>query len=82
MRNHPETPCDAEIEKLRDAFARKTDPARQKEIAEAVRVRNTQATTHLFLGQWYQPASVRRNVIGALTAPVPMFWNVEKRGSS
>jgi peptide/nickel transport system substrate-binding protein len=27
-------PCDAELERLRDAFARETDPARQKSIAE------------------------------------------------
>ncbi len=32
-------PCDAEIEKLRDQFARETDPAKQKAIAEAVRSR-------------------------------------------
>ena len=29
-------PCDAEIERLRDAFARETDPAKQKQIAEQV----------------------------------------------
>src|SRR5438105_2763967 len=31
-------PCDPEIEKLRDAFARALDPAKQKEIAEAIQV--------------------------------------------
>ena len=45
-----------QIEKLRDQFARETDPAKQKEIAAAVQRRNTEFTTHLFLGQWYQPA--------------------------
>ncbi len=44
-------------------------------------MRNTQVTTHLFLGQWYQPAAVRRNVDGVLTTPVPVFWNVEKKAS-
>ena len=34
-------PCDAEMEKLRDDFARETDPAKQKAIAEAVQVRGT-----------------------------------------
>src|SRR5215207_3760986 len=71
-------PCDQEMEKLRDAFARETDPAKQKAIAEAVQVRNTQATTHLFLGQWYQPAATRKNLDGFPTAPVPVFWNVSK----
>ena len=35
-------PCDAEMEKLRDQFARETDPAKQKAIAEAVQKRNTE----------------------------------------
>ena len=32
-------PCDDEIEKLRDQYARETDPAKQKAIAEQVQVR-------------------------------------------
>ena len=32
-------PCDAEMEKLRDAFAKETDPGKQKAIAEAVQLR-------------------------------------------
>jgi peptide/nickel transport system substrate-binding protein len=69
-------PCDPEMEKLRDEFARETDPAKQKAIAEAVQVRATQWTSHIFLGQWYQPIAARSNVSGILTAPVPVFWNV------
>ena len=71
-------PCDAEIEKLRDQFARETDPKEQKAIAEAVQVRITQYPTHIHLGQWYQPAAVRKNVDGLLAAPVPVFWNIQK----
>ena len=52
-------PCDEQTEKLRDQFARETDPAKQKEIAAAVQKRNTEVTTHLFLGQWYLPAAAR-----------------------
>ena len=33
-------PCDAELEKLRDDFAREADPAKQKAIAEAVQLRS------------------------------------------
>ena len=72
-------PCDPEMEKLRDDFARATDPAKQKEIAEAAQVRSTQITTHIPLGQWYQPVAVRSNVSGILPAPAPVFWNVEKK---
>ena len=70
-------PCDETMEKLRDQFARETDPAKQKQIAEAVQVRATEMTSHINLGQWYQPQAARKNLTGILTAPVPLFWNVK-----
>ena len=70
-------PCDAEMEKLRDQFARETDPAKQKAIAEAVQVRATEQTSHINLGQWYQPIATRKSVAGILTTPVPVFWNIQ-----
>lgn len=73
-------PCDAEMERLRDLFARETDPAKQKEIAEAVQKRNTEVTTHIHLGQWYYPTVLRKNVTGMLATPAPAFWNIEKKG--
>lgn len=71
-------PCDAEMEKLRDQFARETDPAKQKEIAEAVQLRNAEVTTHIHLGQWYYPTVLRKNITGMLPTPAPAFWNIEK----
>jgi peptide/nickel transport system substrate-binding protein len=70
-------PCDPEMEKLRDAFARETEPAKQKAIAEAVQVRATEQTPHIHLGQWYQPIATRKTVAGILTTPVPVFWNIQ-----
>ncbi len=72
-------PCDQEIESLREQFARETNPARQKAIAEAAQMRETLYPTHIPLGQWYQPISTRKNVDGIMTAPVPVFWNVTKK---
>ncbi len=72
-------PCDEQMEKLRDQFARETDPAKQKEIAAAVQKRNAEVTTHIHLGQWYQPGAARKTVTGFPTAPAPVFWNVEKK---
>jgi peptide/nickel transport system substrate-binding protein len=72
-------PCDPEMEKLRDQFARETNPAKQKAIAEAVQVRLTQYPTHIPLGQWFQPIAARTGVDGILVAPVPVFWNVTKK---
>jgi peptide/nickel transport system substrate-binding protein len=75
-------PCDAQLEKLRDDYARATDPAKQKEIAEAVQLRVTEVVTHIHLGQWYSSGAARKNVSGFLTAPAPVFWNVEKKSQS
>jgi peptide/nickel transport system substrate-binding protein len=73
-------PCDKDIEGLRDAYARETNPAKQKQIAETAQVRATQYPTHLPLGQWYGAAAARKNIDGMVPAPVTVFWNVEKKG--
>ena len=70
-------PCDAEMEKLRDAFSKETDPARQKAIAEAVQLRAVEYPTHLQLGQYVQPVAFRKGVTGMLAGPTMAFWNVE-----
>jgi peptide/nickel transport system substrate-binding protein len=75
-------PCDQKLEELREQFARATDPAKQKEAAEAVQLREREVVTHVWLGQWYQPVAVRKNINGILTSPPPVFWNIEKKGSS
>jgi peptide/nickel transport system substrate-binding protein len=75
-------PCDAQMEKLRDDFARATDLAKQKEIAEAVQLRERDVVTHIHLGQWYLPAGMRKNIQGMPTAPAPVFWNIEKKSQS
>jgi peptide/nickel transport system substrate-binding protein len=71
-------PCDQQLEKLRDDFARATDPAKQKEIAEAVQVREAEVVTHIHLGQWYQAGAARKGVAGFMVAPAPVYWNVTK----
>jgi peptide/nickel transport system substrate-binding protein len=70
-------PCDAEMEKLRDEFARSTDLAKQKEIAEAVQKRNIEITAMIPVGEYITPIAVRKNVKGLLMAPVPVHWNIE-----
>ncbi len=72
-------PCDKDIEGLRDGFARETNPAKQRQIAEQVQVRAVQYPTHVPLGQWYGAFALRKNVEGVLEAPVTVFWNVTKK---
>jgi peptide/nickel transport system substrate-binding protein len=72
-------PCDQEMEKLRDQFARETEPAKQKALAEAAQIRLVQYPTHIPLGQWYGAVAVRKNVQGMMEAPVTVFWNIEMK---
>jgi len=72
-------PCDAEIERLRDAFAKETDPVKQRAIAEAVQRRAAEAPTHVHLGQYVAPVAYRKSLSGVLVAPNINFWNIEKR---
>jgi peptide/nickel transport system substrate-binding protein len=72
-------PCDETIEKMRDSFAKETDPAKQKQIAIDLQKYWVDHPTHVNLGQWVQPAALRANVDGMLVAPVPVFWNMTKK---
>ena len=70
-------PCDEKLEKLRDDFARETDPAKQKAIAEAVQQRVIEFTPEIPVGEYVQPVAMRKNVKGYLISPVPVLWNIE-----
>jgi peptide/nickel transport system substrate-binding protein len=68
------------MEKVRDAYARATDPSEKKRIATEAQVLNTQVVTHIRLGEWYGVGAVRANV--TLLNPLPpvtVFWGVEKK---
>jgi peptide/nickel transport system substrate-binding protein len=72
-------PDDAEMQKLRDRFARETNLEEQKIIAEAIQVRAMEVVTHAHGGQWYRPAAWRGDkVSGVLGGPFPIFWGLTK----
>jgi peptide/nickel transport system substrate-binding protein len=72
-------PCDAEIEKLRAAYARETDDEKRREIAQKSQARALEYPTYVQLGQFTVPTALRANVSGLLTAPAITFWNIEKK---
>ena len=72
-------PTDPEMEKMRDAYAKETDPAKGKALAEAVQDRALETAQYGWIGQWYGPGATRSNVTGWLKAPVPVMWNIEKK---
>ena len=72
-------PCDAEITRLRDAFADEVDETKRKEIVEKLQLRAAEVPTHAFLGQYNNAMAIRKNVTGSVVSPVPVFWNIEKK---
>lgn len=72
-------PEDAEMEKLRAAFARELDPAKQKALAQAAHDRAYERLPYIPLGLYIQPPAYRKNVSGWVQAPAMVFWNVEKK---
>ncbi|HTR85641.1 MAG TPA: ABC transporter substrate-binding protein [Reyranella sp.] len=71
-------PKDEALLKMRAQFADEADQAKRKDIALQMQLRVAESPTHAWLGQWYQPAAMRKNVNGALESPVTIFWNIEK----
>jgi len=69
---------DAELEKLRDQFARETDAGKKKALAEAVQVRAFEIGTHAPLGEYVNPLAARRNISGLVIGPGNLYWNVKK----
>jgi peptide/nickel transport system substrate-binding protein len=66
------------MEKLRDQYARETDPAKSKALAKAVQDRAIETAQYGWIGQWYGPGAVRSNVTGWLKAACAVMWNVDK----
>jgi peptide/nickel transport system substrate-binding protein len=67
-----------EIVKLRDEFARETDDAKRKALAADIQRAAFQYGTHAPIGEYVQPAAVRKGVTGLVTAPGNLYWNIKK----
>ncbi len=67
-----------EIEALRDDYARATDPAEQKRIAEEIQRLAYDEVMYVPLGQYITPTAWRTSLSGVLKGPVPYFWNISK----
>ncbi len=73
-------PCDPEMEKLRSAYARETDPEKQRTLAIAVSDRVMEQGTFVTLGQYKAFGAYRKDrVEGWLPTPAAVFWNISKK---
>ncbi|MGE5641192.1 MAG: ABC transporter substrate-binding protein [Clostridia bacterium] len=71
-------PKDEKIEQLRDQFARATDEAKKKSLAEEIQARAFEIGTHVPVGEYIEPLAARKNVSGFVTGPGNLYWNIKK----
>ncbi len=73
--------CDEQAAALRQAYLHEGDPAKQRELLEALSRRLWEIVPTIILGQRAQLYAWRNNVSGFVRPPslTTVFWNVEKR---
>jgi peptide/nickel transport system substrate-binding protein len=71
-------PCDQELERLRDTFARSDDDQERKKLAEQIQLRAMEIGTHVPVGEYQIPVAARRNLKGFVTGYFLVAWGIEK----
>jgi peptide/nickel transport system substrate-binding protein len=74
----PGWPQDAEMERLREAFADAADPAERRRIAEQTQRRALEVVPYVPVGQLALVRGMRSNLAGVVTAPVNVYWNITR----
>lgn len=71
-------PDDAELESMRNEFAKATSDDDRKAIAERIQQHAFEQVTYIPLGEYSIPAAWNNDLSGILHSPVPVFWNITK----
>ena len=64
---------------MRDAYAKETDPAKQKQIAIDLQKVLGRSSDPRQSRPVVSPGRMRTNIDGTMVAPVPVFWNISKK---
>jgi peptide/nickel transport system substrate-binding protein len=73
-------PCDPEMERLRAAWVRETDPVKARWLAEDIQLRGMQIVVYIPFGQYLAPSAWRDSLQGLLQVPeTVVFWNITKK---
>jgi peptide/nickel transport system substrate-binding protein len=72
-------PCDAEMERLRFAWVKETDPAKARLLAEAIQRHGMEISVFIPYGIFPTPSAYREELKGIVSVPETMvFWNISK----
>ena len=69
-------PDDPKLEAMRSAFARETDPGKQKALAAKIQAEAINIGAYGNVGTFFVPVAYRDNVKGLIKSPVQFFWNI------
>src|SRR5690606_40677900 len=69
---------DATLENIKASFVRATTDADKKRLAEQAQLRAIETASHVPLGQYNNPAAVRKNISGIVPAGAQVYWNIRK----
>jgi len=71
--------CDAEIERIREAFADAVDPAERQRLAAALQRRALEVVPYWPVANLYLLRGYRSSLSGLLAPPAPAYWNVTRQ---
>lgn len=70
---------DERMEQLRTSFARTTDAAQRKQLAEDIQVRAYEIGAFAPMGELLRPVAFRKSAVqGVLVGPANVYWNISK----
>lgn len=69
---------DDALEAIKVKFAQAATDADKKKYAEQAQLRAIETVSHVALGQYNNPAALRKNISGLLPAGANVYWNVKK----
>jgi peptide/nickel transport system substrate-binding protein len=71
-------PCDATVERLRNAYIEEPDETKRQAIVEDLSRAVWASLPAILTGSYYNPYAWRKSVTGLIHTSVVVFWNVEK----
>jgi len=69
---------DPELQKIKLQFSQASTDADKKKLAQAAQLRAFETVTHVPVGQYSQPAAVRKGITGLVPAGAQVYWNIKK----
>ena len=69
---------DKVIDDLKAQFAQASTDAQRKSLAEQIQLRAFETASHVPLGQYSNPAALRKSVTGLVPAGAQVYWNIRK----